>query len=265
MELQKFTYDNKLTKLFMLVTVLWGVVAMLVGLTVAFELIFPNMSGGISWLTFGRLRPLHTNAAIFAFVGNGFFAAIYYSMPRLLKTPMYSKAMGNIHFWGWQLIIVLAAVTYPLGLTQSKEYAELIWPIDILVVLVWVVFGLNMIMTLVKRRVKHIYVAIWFYIATWVTIAVLYIVNNIQVPTSFLHSYPIYSGIQDALVQWWYGHNAVAFFLTTPILGMMYYFIPKAANRPVYSYKLSIIHFWALIFLYIWAGPHHLLYSALPD
>ena len=265
MELQKFTYDNKLTKLFMLVTIMWGVVGMLVGLTVAFELIFPGMSAEISWLSFGRLRPLHTNAVIFAFVGNGFFAAIYYSMPRLLKTPMYSKAMGNIHFWGWQFIIVLAAITYPLGLTQSKEYAELIWPIDILVVLVWVVFGLNMIMTLVKRRVKHIYVAIWFYLATWVTIAVLYIVNNIQIPTSFLHSYPVYSGIQDALVQWWYGHNAVAFFLTTPILGMMYYFIPKAANRPVYSYKLSIIHFWALIFLYIWAGPHHLLYSALPD
>ncbi|MCF6171142.1 MAG: cytochrome-c oxidase, cbb3-type subunit I [Bacteroidales bacterium] len=265
MELQKFTYDNKLTKLFMLVTILWGVVGMLVGLTVAFELIFPGMSGEISWLSFGRLRPLHTNAVIFAFVGNGFFAAIYYSMPRLLKTPMFSKALGLIHFWGWQLIIVAAAISYPLGLTQGKEYAELIWPIDVLVVLIWVVFGLNMILTLVKRRVKHIYVAIWFYMATWVTIAVLYIVNNIQVPTSFLHSYPIYSGIQDALVQWWYGHNAVAFFLTTPVLGMMYYFIPKAANRPVYSYKLSIIHFWALIFLYIWAGPHHLLYSALPD
>jgi cytochrome c oxidase cbb3-type subunit I/II len=265
MELQKFTYDNKLSKMFMLVTVLWGIVGMLVGLTAAFELIFPNMSGGLPWLVFSRLRPLHTNAAIFAFVGNGFFTAIYYSMPRLLKTPMYSKPLGCIHFWGWQLIIVAAAITYPLGLTQSKEYAELIWPIDVAVVLVWVVFGLNMIMTMVKRRVKHIYVAIWFYIATWVTIAVLYIVNNLQIPTSFLHSYPIYSGIQDALVQWWYGHNAVAFFLTTPILGMMYYFVPKAANRPVYSYKLSIIHFWALIFLYIWAGPHHLLYSSLPD
>ena len=265
MELQKFTYDNKLAKMFMLVTVLWGIVGMLVGLTAAFELIFPNMSGGLPWLVFSRLRPLHTNAAIFAFVGNGFFTAIYYSMPRLLKTPMFSKPLGCIHFWGWQLIIVAAAITYPLGLTQSKEYAELIWPIDVAVVLVWVVFGLNMIMTMVKRRVKHIYVAIWFYIATWVTIAVLYIVNNLQIPTSFLHSYPIYSGIQDALVQWWYGHNAVAFFLTTPILGMMYYFVPKAANRPVYSYKLSIIHFWALIFLYIWAGPHHLLYSSLPD
>lgn len=265
MELEKFTYDNRLTKMFMYATVLWGVVGMLVGLTAAFELIFPTMSGGISWLSFGRLRPLHTNAAIFAFVGNGIFTGIYYSTPRLLKTPMYSKALGNIHFWGWQLIIVAAALTLPFGLTQSKEYAELIWPIDIAVVAIWVVFGINLIWTILNRRIKHIYVAIWFYIATWVTVAVLYIVNNIQIPTSLLHSYPVYSGIQDALVQWWYGHNAVAFFLTTPILGMMYYFIPKVANRPVYSYKLSIIHFWALIFLYIWAGPHHLLYSALPD
>lgn len=265
MELQKFTYDNRLTKLFIWVTIGWGLVGMLVGLVAALELIFPNLSGQISWLVFSRIRPVHTNAVIFAFVGNGFFAGIYYSMPRLLKVPMFSKALGNIHFWGWQLIIVLAALTLPLGFTQSKEYAELIWPIDILVVLIWVVFGLNMFMTIIKRRVKHIYVAIWFYIATWVTIAVLYIVNNLVIPVSFTLSYPIYAGIQDALVQWWYGHNAVAFFLTTPILGMMYYFIPKAANRPIYSYKLSIIHFWALIFLYIWAGPHHLLYSALPD
>lgn len=265
MELEKFTYDNKLTKLFMFATVIWGVVAMLVGLTAAFELIFPTMSGNISWLSFGRIRPLHTNAAIFAFVGNGIFTAIYYSTPRLLKTPMFSKTLGSIHFWGWQLIILAAAITLPLGLTQSKEYAELIWPIDIAVVVIWVVFGINLIWTILNRRIKHIYVAIWFYIATWVTIAVLYIVNNLQIPTSMLHSYPIYAGIQDALVQWWYGHNAVAFFLTTPVLGMMYYFIPKVANRPVYSYKLSIIHFWSLIFLYIWAGPHHLLYSALPD
>lgn len=265
MELEKFTYDNKLTKMFMFATVLWGVVGMLVGLTAAFELIFPSLSAGLPWITFGRLRPLHTNAAIFAFVGNSIFTAVYYSTPRLLKTPMYSKLLGNIHFWGWQLIIVLAAVTLPLGLTQSKEYAELIWPIDVLVVIVWVAFGINLIWTMLNRRIKHIYVAIWFYIATWVTVAVLYIVNNLQMPTSLLHSYPIYAGIQDALVQWWYGHNAVAFFLTTPILGMMYYFIPKVSNRPVYSYKLSIIHFWALIFLYIWAGPHHLLYSSLPD
>lgn len=265
MELEKFTYDNKLTKMFLFATVLWGVVGMLVGLTIAFELIFPGLSQNISWLSFGRLRPLHTNAAIFAFVGNAIFTAVYYSTPRLLKTPMYSKGLGLAHFWGYQLIIVLAAVSLPLGLSQAKEYAELIWPIDILVVIVWVIFGLNLIMTMVKRRVKHIYVAIWFYIATWVTVAVLYIVNNLQLPTSFTHSYPIYAGIQDALVQWWYGHNAVAFFLTTPILGLMYYFIPKISNRPVYSYKLSIIHFWALIFLYIWAGPHHLLYSSLPN
>jgi len=238
---------------------------MLVGLTAAFELIFPSLNGGLPWITFGRLRPVHTNAAIFAFIGNSIFTAVYYSTPRLLKTPMYSKTLGTIHFWGWQLIIVLAALSLPFGLTQSKEYAELIWPIDLLVVVIWVVFGINLIWTILNRRIKHIYVAIWFYIATWVTVAVLYIVNNLQIPTSFLHAYPIYSGIQDALVQWWYGHNAVAFFLTTPVLGMMYYFIPKVSNRPVYSYRLSIIHFWALIFLYIWAGPHHLLYSSLPD
>lgn len=265
MELEKFTYDNKLTKMFMFATVLWALVAMLVGLTAAFELIFPSLNGGLPWITFGRLRPVHTNAAIFAFIGNSIFTAIYYSTPRLLKTPMYSKTLGTIHFWGWQLIIVLAAISLPFGLTQSKEYAELIWPIDLLVVVIWVVFGINLIWTILNRRIKHIYVAIWFYIATWVTVAVLYIVNNLQIPTSFLHAYPIYSGIQDALVQWWYGHNAVAFFLTTPVLGMMYYFIPKVSNRPVYSYRLSIIHFWALIFLYIWAGPHHLLYSSLPD
>ncbi len=265
MELQKFTYDNRLSNMFLWATVLWGVVGMLVGLTAAYELIFPHLSGNISWLVFSRIRPVHTNAAIFAFVGNGIFTAIYYSTPRLLKTPMYSKLLGNIHFWGWQLIIVLAALTLPFGFTQSKEYAELIWPIDVLVVLIWVIFGLNLIMTLVKRRVKHIYVSIWFYLATWVTIAVLYITNNLAIPVSWTMSYPIYAGIQDALVQWWYGHNAVAFFLTTPVLGMMYYFVPKASNRPIYSYKLSIIHFWALIFLYIWAGPHHLLYSALPD
>ncbi len=265
MELEKFTYDNKLARNFMYATIIWGVIGLLVGLTIAFELIFPKMSGGISWLVFSRLRPLHTNGAIFAFVGNAIFTAVYYSTPRLLKTPMYSKLLGNIHFWGWQLIIVAAAITFPLGYTQSKEYAELIWPIDIAVVIVWVVFGINFTWTLLQRRTKHIYVAIWFYISTWVTVAVLYLVNNLQIPTSFLHSYPVYAGVQDALVQWWYGHNAVAFFLTTPFLGLMYYFVPKASNRPVYSYKLSIIHFWALIFIYIWAGPHHLLYSALPD
>jgi cytochrome c oxidase cbb3-type subunit I/II len=265
MELQKFTYDNKIARLFMNATILWGIVGMLVGLTIALELVLPLMSGGVSWLSFGRLRPLHTNAVIFAFVGNGMFTGIYYSAPRLLKTAMYSELLGRIHFWGWQLIIVAAALTLPFGFTVGKEYAELEWPIDIAIALIWVVFGLNLIMTTVKRRTKHIYVAIWFYIATFVTVAVLHIVNSINLPVSLLKSYPIYAGIQDALVQWWYGHNAVAFFLTTPYLGLMYYFIPKAANRPVYSYKLSIIHFWALIFLYIWAGPHHLLYTALPD
>lgn len=265
MELQKFTYDNRLARMFMNATIFWGLIGMLVGLIIALELIFPLMSSGISWLSFGRLRPLHTNAVIFAFVGNGMFTGIYYSTPRLLKTPMFSELLGKIHFWGWQLIIVSAAITLPLGITVSKEYAELEWPIDIAIALVWVVFGINLIMTMVNRRVKHIYVAIWFYIATFVTVAVLHIVNSINIPVTLFKSYPVYAGIQDALVQWWYGHNAVAFFLTTPYLGLMYYFVPKAANRPVYSYKLSIIHFWALIFLYIWAGPHHLLYSALPD
>ncbi len=265
MSLEKFTYDNKWSKLFMYATIFWGFIGMLVGLTAAFDLIFPALNAGIPWLTFSHIRPLHTNAVIFAFVGNGIFTAVYYASPRLLKTPMYSKTLSAIHFWGWQLIIVAAAITLPLGLTQSKEYAELIWPIDVAVVIIWVVFGINFFMTIVRRRMKHMYVAIWFWIATWITVAVLYIVNNLQLPTSLLHSYPIYAGVQDALVQWWYGHNAVAFFLTTPYLGLMYYFVPKAANRPIYSYKLSIIHFWALIFIYIWAGPHHLLYSALPD
>jgi cytochrome c oxidase cbb3-type subunit I/II len=240
---------------------------MLVGLMVAFLFIYPNYMADISWLSFGRLRPLHTNAAIFAFVGNGFFVGMYYSMQRLLKTRMFSDFLSRLHFWGWQIIIVLAAITLPLGYTSTKEYAELEWPIDILVTLIWVVMGINMIGTLLKRRQRHIYVAIWFYISTFVTIAMLYIFNNLELPVSLtgMKSYSVYAGVQDALVQWWYGHNAVAFFLTTPMLGLMYYFVPKAANRPIYSYRLSIIHFWTLIFLYIWAGPHHLLYTALPD
>ena len=267
MEKQQFYYDNKIVKLFFWATVLWGVVGMLVGLMVAFLFLYPNYMADISWLSFGRLRPLHTNAAIFAFVGNGFFLGTYYSMQRLLKTRMFSDFLGKLHFWGWQLIIVLAAVTLPLGYTSTKEYAELEWPIDILVVLVWVVFGINMIGTLIKRRQRHIYVAIWFYISTLVTIAMLYIFNNLELPVSMtgMKSYSLYAGVQDALIQWWYGHNAVAFFLTTPMLGLMYYFVPKAANRPIYSYRLSIVHFWTLIFIYIWAGPHHLLYTALPD
>ncbi len=264
MEQQTFYYDNKIVRMFGGVTILWGAVGILVGLIIALQLAFPVMNFDLPWLTFGRLRPLHTNAVIFAFVGNGIFTAVYYSMQRLLKTRMYSDLLGRIHFWGWQLIIVAAAISLPLGYTQGKEYAELAWPIDIAVALVWVVFGWNMLATVAIRRVRHIYVAIWFYISTVITIAVLWIVNNLSLPTSFMESYSIYAGIQDALVQWWYGHNAVAFFLTTPMLGLMYYFLPKAANRPVYSYKLSIIHFWALIFLYIWAGPHHLLYQALP-
>ncbi len=264
---EKFYYDDKIVKLFSWATVVWGITAFTIGLMVAYLYWFPHYMDGISWLSYGRLRPLHTNAAIFAFVGNGIFAGAYYSTQRLLKTRMYSDALSRIHFWGWQLIIVLAAITLPLGFTQSKEYAELEWPIDILVALIWVVFTINLVMTVVKRRVRHIYVAIWFYLSTAVTIAMLYIFNNLSLPVSLTStkSYSLYSGVEDAVVQWWYGHNAVAFFLTTPILGLMYYFVPKAAKRPIYSYRLSIIHFWSLIFIYIWAGPHHLLYSAVPE
>jgi cytochrome c oxidase cbb3-type subunit I/II len=265
MALEKFTYDNKIAKYFANATIFWGVVGFLVGLIAALELIFPALTLNLQYITFGRLRPLHTNAAIFAFVGNGIFAGIYYSTPRLLKTPMFSKTLSLLNFWGWQLIIVAAAVTLLAGFTTGKEYAELEWPVDILIAIVWVIFGWNLIGTMIKRRTRHIYVAIWFYIATFVTVAVLHIVNSFELPVSLFKSYSLYAGVQDALVQWWYGHNAVAFFLTTPVLGLMYYFVPKAANRPVYSYKLSIIHFWSLIFLYIWAGPHHLLYSSIPD
>ncbi|MEN9336271.1 MAG: hypothetical protein RLZZ500_1258 [Bacteroidota bacterium] len=265
MEMQQFHYDNKIVRNFIYASIVFGVVGMLVGLLLAFMFLFPNVTSGVSFLSFGRLRPLHTNAVIFAFVGNAMFAGVYYSMQRLLKARMFSDLLSKIHFWGWQLIIVAAAITLPLGYTTSKEYAELEWPIDIAIALIWVVFGINMIGTIIKRRERHIYVAIWFYIATFVTVAVLHIFNSLELPVAGLKSYSVYAGVQDALVQWWYGHNAVAFFLTTPFLGMMYYFVPKAANRPVYSYRLSIIHFWSLIFIYIWAGPHHLLYSALPD
>ena len=264
MEAEKFSYDNKTVRNFLLATSIWGVVGMLVGLLAACQLVVPELNL-TSWLTFGRIRPLHTNAVIFAFVGNGIFAGVYYSLQRLLKTRMYSDTLSKINFWGWQLIILSAVLTLPFGYTTGKEYAELEWPIDIAITLLWVVFGWNMFATILKRRVKHLYVAIWFYIATFVTVAVLHIVNSFELPLHFLKSYSWYAGVQDALVQWWYGHNAVAFFLTTPYLGLMYYFVPKAANRPVYSYRLSIIHFWALIFIYIWAGPHHLLYTALPD
>ncbi|XLS30706.1 cytochrome-c oxidase, cbb3-type subunit I [Flavobacteriaceae bacterium M23B6Z8] len=265
MEVQQFYYDNKIVKKFIYATLFWGVIGMTVGLLLAYMFLFPNLTDGISWLSFGRLRPLHTNAVIFAFVGNAIFAGVYYSLQRLLKARMFSDALSNVNFWGWQLIIVAAALTLPLGYTTSKEYAELEWPIDIAIALIWVVFGWNMIGTILKRRQRHLYVAVWFYLATFVTVAVLHIFNSFELPLNMLKSYSAYAGVQDALVQWWYGHNAVAFFLTTPFLGLMYYFVPKAANRPVYSYRLSIVHFWSLIFIYIWAGPHHLLYSALPD
>ena len=265
MELEKFSYDNRLPRYFATATIFWGVVGMLAGDLIAFQLAFPFLNLDMAATSFGRVRPVHTNAVIFAFVGNGIFTAIYYALPRLLKTKMYSKVLGNIHFWGWQLIIVAAAVSLLAGYTSGKEYAELEWPIDIAITLVWVVFGINMFGTILTRRERHLYVAIWFFIASWVTVAMLHIVNSIELPFSLMKSYPVYAGVQDALVQWWYGHNAVAFFLTTPYLGLMYYFVPKAANRPVYSYRLSIVHFWSLIFLYIWAGPHHLLYTALPE
>jgi len=281
MQIEKFSYDNKIVKYFAIATVVWGTIGMLVGIIIATFMFYPTLLADLGnfignliginldfqqpWLSFGRLRPLHTNAVIFAFVGNMMFAGIYYSMQRLLKARAFNDTLSWIHFWGWQLIIVSAVITLPLGITTSKEYAELEWPIDIAIALVWVVFGINMIGTIIKRRERHMYVAIWFYIASFVTVAVLHIVNSFELPVTFLKSYSWYAGVQDALVQWWYGHNAVAFFLTTPFLGLMYYYLPKAANRPVFSYKLSIIHFWSLIFLYIWAGPHHLLYTALPD
>ena len=265
MQVEKFSYDNQIVKQFIIATVIFAVVGMLVGLIIAIQLYVPELNFGIQYITFGRIRPLHTNAVIFAFVGNMMFAGIYYSLQRVCKARLWNDFLSQFHFWGWQLIIVLAAVTLPLGITTSKEYAELEWPIDILIAIVWLSFGANMFGTIIKRREKHMYVAVWFYIATFVTVTVLHVVNSIELPVSLFKSYSVYAGVQDALVQWWYGHNAVAFFLTTPYLGLMYYFLPKAANRPVYSYRLSILHFWALIFIYIWAGPHHLLYSALPD
>jgi len=279
--LESFVYDDKIVRLFSWATIIWGVVALLVGVIIAIQLAFPAAGFGIEFLSFGRLRPLHTNAAIFAFAGNAVFAGIYYSTQRLCKARMFSDLLSRLHFWGWQLIILSAAITLPLGITQGKEYAELEWPIDLAIAVVWLVFfGGNFLGTLIKRRERHLYVALWFYIATIVTVTVLHVFNNIWVPAGLVHliktgefagptflmkSYPVYAGVEDALMQWWYGHNAVAFFLTTPFLGLMYYFMPKAAERPVFSYKLSIIHFWSLVFLYIWAGPHHLHYTALPE
>ena len=263
--LETFKYDNKIVKWFGFACAIWGLVGFTVGLLIAVQMFHPQLNFGIPWLTFSRLRPLHTNAVIFAFVGNGMFMGVYYSTQRLCKARMFSDKLSWAHFWGWQLIILCAAISLPLGFTTSKEYAELEWPIDLLITLVWVFFTINLFGTILKRRVKHMYVALWFYIATVITVAVLHVVNSLELPVSAMKSYSIYAGVQDALVQWWYGHNAVAFFLTTPYLGLMYYYLPKAANRPVFSYRLSIIHFWSLIFIYIWAGPHHLLFTALPD
>ncbi|SMO45499.1 cytochrome-c oxidase, cbb3-type subunit I [Solitalea koreensis] len=265
MQLEKFQYDNKIVRQFANATVFWGIIGMSVGLLAALQLVIPNLNFGIAYTTFGRIRPIHTNAVIFAFVGNAIFMGVYYSLQRLCKARMFSDTLSKLHFWGWQIIILAAAITLSMGYTTGKEYAELEWPIDIAITLIWVIFGINFFGTIIKRRERHIYVAIWFYISTLVTIAVLHIVNSFEIPVGILKSYSWYAGVQDALVQWWYGHNAVAFFLTTPYLGLMYYFLPKAANRPIYSYRLSIVHFWSLIFLYIWAGPHHLLYTALPD
>ena len=289
METQKFSYDNSIVRAFLIATVVFGIVGFLLGLTAALMLFYPELpeflfgtddptikslaSGNMQGLInsqgafgFGRIRMLHTSAVIFAFVCNAFFAGAYYSLQRLLKTRMYSDTLSWIHFWGWQLMIVSVVITFLLGINTSKEYAEHEWPIDLLITFIWVIFGINMFGTIAKRRVRHLYVAIWFYLGTWVAIAMLHILNNLEVPLTFTgwKSYSAYAGVKDALVQWWYGHNAVAFVLTTPILGLMYYFLPKAANRPVFSYKLSIIHFWSLIFVYIWAGPHHLQYTALP-
>ena len=262
--MERFRYDDAIVRRFLLATFVWGFVGMLVGLIAALQLANPAFNLGLPWTSFGRLRPLHTNAVIFAFAGNAIFTGVYYSTQRLLKARMFSDLLSRLHFWGWQLIIVAAAVTLPLGFTTSKEYAELEWPIDIAIALVWVIFAVNVFGTIAKRRERHLYVAIWFYIATLIAIAMLHIFNSLEVVAGPLKSYSIYAGVQDAFMQWWYGHNAVAFFLTTPFLGLMYYFLPKAAERPVYSYKLSILHFWTLVFIYIWAGPHHLHYTALP-
>ncbi len=264
-QLESFSYDDAVVRKFLWATFIWGLVGMLVGLIVALQLANPIFNTSLEWLSFGRLRPLHTNAVIFAFAGNAFFCGAYYSTQRLLKARMYSDFLSSFHFWGWQAIIVAAALTLPLGFTQAKEYAELEWPIDIAIAVVWVAFGVNFVGTMIKRRERHLYVALWFYIASIVTVAILHIFNNLSIPAGLFKSYSIYAGVQDAFMQWWYGHNAVAFFLTTPFLGLMYYFMPKAADGPVFSYKLSILHFWSLVFLYIWAGPHHLHYTALPE
>ena len=262
--LDSFSYDDAIVRRFLWATIIWGIVGFLMGLIVAIQMAAPSFNLA-SWFSFGRLRPLHTNAVIFAFAGNAIFTGVYYSTQRLLKTRMFSDTLSRLHFWGWQAIIIAAALTLPFGFTQAKEYAELEWPIDIMIAVVWVLFAVNVIGTLIRRRERHIYVAIWFYLASIVTVAILHIFNNLSIPAGPLKSYSIYAGVQDAFMQWWYGHNAVAFFLTTPFLWLMYYFMPKAAEGPVFSYRLSIVHFWTLVFMYIWAGPHHLHYTALPE
>ena len=259
------TYNYKVVRQFSIMTLVWAIVGMTVGVLIAAQLEWPALTFNISWLTFRRLRSFNTKAVIFGFGGSALFATSYYVVQRTCHVRLLSDTLAAATFWGWQLIIVLAALTLPLGLTQSKEYAELIWPIDVLITVVWVIYALVFFGTIMKRRVRHIYVANWFFGAYIITVAILHIFNSAAVPTSFLHSYSAYAGVQDAMVQWWYGHNAVGFFLTAGFLGMMYYFVPKQANRPVYSYRLSVVHFWALIFTYIWAGPHHLHYTALPD
>jgi len=262
---QAITYYDKVIRQFSIMAVVWGVVGMLMGVVIASQLVWPELNLGLPWTSFGRLRPLHTNAVIFAFGGCALFATSYYVVQRTCQTRLFSEKLAAFTFWGWQAVIVLAAITLPLGYTSSKEYAELEWPIDILIALVWVAYAVVFFGTIAKRKIKHIYVANWFFGAFILTVALLHIVNSAEVPAGFLKSYSAYAGVQDAMVQWWYGHNAVGFFLTAGFLGMMYYFVPKQAERPVYSYSLSIVHFWALIFTYMWAGPHHLHYTALPD
>ncbi|MCJ7556515.1 MAG: cbb3-type cytochrome c oxidase subunit I, partial [Gammaproteobacteria bacterium] len=259
------TYNDTVVRQFTIMTLVWGVVGFLVGVIIAAELRWPDLTAGISWLSYGRLRPLHTNAVIFAFGGSALFACSYYIVQRTCHVRLFAEKLAALTFWGWQLVIVLAAITLPLGLTQGKEYAELEWPIDLLIAVIWVSYGIVFFGTIVKRRIKHIYVANWFFGAYIITVAVLHIVNSIAIPISLTKSYSAYPGVIDAMVQWWYGHNAVGFFLTAAFLGMMYYFVPKQAGRPVYSYRLSVVHFWALISIYMWAGPHHLHYTTLPD
>ncbi|AWB33547.1 cytochrome-c oxidase, cbb3-type subunit I [Orrella marina] len=259
------SFNYKVVRQFAIMTVVWGIVGMLVGVLIAAQLLWPSLNFDIPWLTYGRLRPLHTNAVIFAFGGSALFATSYYVVQRTCQVRLFSDKLAAFTFWGWQAVIVAAAISLPMGFTSSKEYAELEWPIDILITVVWVAYAFVFFGTIVKRRVKHIYVANWFFGSYILTIAMLHVVNNLELPVYFMKSYSLYAGVHDAMVQWWYGHNAVGFFLTTSFLGMMYYFIPKQAGRPIYSYRLSIVHFWALAFTYMWAGPHHLIYTSLPD